>query len=67
MGVKQNLKVMDYFFPAEEISKQSNIDSVMWLLVITLIQDNNEKEKWARNEKSKNVLEGKKNNWQTKG
>ena len=34
------------FFPlAEEISKQPSIDSVMWLLVLTLMKIYNEKEK----------------------
>lgn len=33
-----------------EISRQSNVDSVMWLLVMTLTQIYNDKNKWG-NEK----------------
>lgn len=39
---------------AEEISRQSNIDSVLWLLVITFMQIYNEKEQ-AEQRKTQNL------------
>lgn len=42
----------------EEISKQPNIDSVAWLLVITLMQDYNEKEQLGEKIYKMNSLKG---------
>ena len=44
---------------AEDISRQPSIDSVMWLLVITLMQTNHEKETAGQRETQNDIFEEK--------